>query len=287
MDKHEAVAKAYAQSRALNIAEEDSFPDLEELSVYIVGDCFLSGAIQLFAKANCKMARTIKDADLVVFLGGSDINPKLYDEKPCKGTYFHDASDDRDIKAFEEAIEHNVAMFGICRGMQFLHVMAGGKLYQDVKNHTSSHTIIDVTKPGMAPIRASSMHHQMCIEFDECFPIAYAEEKGRGSDYQQYGKTTSWDRHRDLEAAAYFSIGAIAVQGHPEVGGYPEYSAWCMTLIKDYLSEFAHIDHSVKSIVSKIGHNSRTGAYIATEKGKKLLEETGPVEPEAIDEGCC
>lgn len=200
-----------------------SYPTLN-LDVHIVGNCFLSGAIGLFAMAGCRKAESLKEADLVVFLGGADIDPQLYGEKSLGCTSFSPACDTRDVDAYAEALHYGIPMFGICRGQQFLHAMAGGKLYQDVRNHASSHNIVDVASGEV--IRASSMHHQMVIENDDMQVLAYAEKPGHGREYLTYSKHTTDPTHRDVEAAIYPSISAIAVQGHPEVGGYPEYSAW-------------------------------------------------------------
>jgi len=211
-----------------------SYPTLN-LDVHIVGNCFLSGAIGLFAMAGCRKAESLKEADLVVFLGGADIDPQLYGEKSLGCTSFSPACDTRDVDAYAEALHYGIPMFGICRGQQFLHAMAGGKLYQDVQNHTSSHNIVDVETGAV--IKASSMHHQMVIENDDMQVLAYAENPGHGRDYIAYTKHSTDPTHRDVEAAIYPSISAIAVQGHPEVGGYAEYSAWCLSRIGEFLDE--------------------------------------------------
>jgi anthranilate/para-aminobenzoate synthase component II len=221
---------------------DDAYPQLN-LKVLIVGNCFLSGAIELFAKAGCRAASSMEDCDLVVFLGGEDVDPQLYGEKPINGTYINAKRDEAEIDVFTKALQLGKPMFGICRGMQFLHVMNGGKLYQDVRNHGMTHWIRDNNGDCY---RASSMHHQMCIEDDDTFALAYAvdrDQHGRISDtawsctYVTPAKTITDARHLDLEAAVWSNIDALGVQGHPEVGGYPEYSAWCMQQIKEYLEE--------------------------------------------------
>lgn len=225
------VDSAYANASRAH-APSVKYPSLN-LDVFIVGNCFLSGAVQLFAKADCRAAPSIKEADLVVFLGGADIDPQLYGEKALGCTHFNPTQDQAEIDAFTEALHAGVPSFGICRGMQFLHAMSGGKLYQDVRNHTGTHNIVDVETGAI--IRASSMHHQMCIEDDNTFALAYAETPGHGRTYLTYSKEMTDPQHRDLEAAIYSNIDSIGVQGHPEVGGYPEYSAWCLTKIDEFL----------------------------------------------------
>jgi len=255
---NKSVDTAYANAERKH-APSVSYPELG-LKILIVGNCFLGGAIELFARAGCTRAERIEDAELIVFLGGEDVDPSLYGERPLNCTYFNTKRDAVEIDVFTKALSLGIPMFGICRGMQFLHVMDGGKLWQDVRNHTSTHNIID--NDGNI-IRASSMHHQMCIENDTCFPLAYAEEKGHGHTYKAASKTLMSPDELDLEAAVYPNIKAIAVQGHPEVGGYPEYSSWCLTQIKDFLEEDR-----------LMGDNSKT--YTVTEAGKDYINPDIP-----------
>jgi gamma-glutamyl-gamma-aminobutyrate hydrolase PuuD len=212
---------------------DDVYPKLG-YKVFIVGSCFLSGIVEMFAKANCTKAKSIEEADLLCFSGGEDVDPSLYGEKPLKGTYFNVARDAREADVFAKAIELDKPMFGICRGMQFLHVMNGGKLWQDVHNHGWRHKIelSDGSKPDWW---VSSMHHQMCIPNEATFPLAFAAQAGLGARYSNQNKTLESNAHRDLEAAVYPNIRAIAVQGHPEVGGYPEYTMWCLNEVKNFV----------------------------------------------------
>lgn len=212
------------------------YPNLG-LDVFIQGNCFRQGAVAMFAKAGCKAAISASTADLVVFLGGEDINPKLYGEHPIKGTYFNEARDVEDRGVYDLCVREGIPMFGICRGMQLIHALNGSKLYQDVMNHTSSHRIVDVTdEANPLELTASSMHHQMCISDGKQIPVAYA--KGCLSQvYRSAEKELSSNAVKELEAAYYPDIRAFCVQGHPEVGGYDLYTAWCLTKLADMMEE--------------------------------------------------
>lgn len=215
--------------------DKEDYPQLG-LRVLIVGNCFREGAVRMFAQAGCSRAETVADAELIVFLGGEDIDPDLYGEKPLAGTYFNRARDDREMDIFVEAQRLGVPCFGICRGMQFLHAMNGSKLYQHVYNHAGAdHAIIDLR--SREQITVSSMHHQMCIEDDSVFPLAYAARPGHSGRYHTFSTDLSTNTHKDLEAAVYPAINAIAVQGHPEVEGTPRYRAWCLERISEWLDE--------------------------------------------------
>lgn len=69
--------------------------------------------------------------DGVLFAGGNDINPELYEEQPYPTTI--DCSEKRDNTEFllaEWSLNDKKPILGICRGMQLLNVACGGTLYQ-------------------------------------------------------------------------------------------------------------------------------------------------------------
>lgn len=243
--------------------------------VWIEGSCFRSGAVELFAKAGCKASSTVEDADLVVFLGGEDVDPGLYGEKPHKQTHFNESRDEREIEVFAKCIENDIPMFGICRGMQLLHVLAGGKLWQHVVGHHGPHMIVDCETGE--ELEASSIHHQMCIEFDKIIPLAYAKSgTTRSSVYETYDKAVYTDSHKDLEAAVYLEQRAIGVQGHPEIVVGSRYSIWCLNRILDFLAELADMDkiQVVKKAVTKAsGEKKPAIKTVAGRINEKYIEQ--------------
>lgn len=82
-----------------------------------------------------------KEVCLVVFTGGQDVDPFLYRHKPNPKTFYHPRRDVQETGIFIEARKQGVPCVGICRGGQFLNVMAGGFLYQHVNGHTRSHSM--------------------------------------------------------------------------------------------------------------------------------------------------
>lgn len=200
--------------------------------IFIEGNCFRSGIVQMFMMAGCIAAPSVEEADLVVFSGGADIDPSLYDQQCLPTTHFTKERDDECVRIFDTCIANDIPMFGICRGMQFLHAMAGGDLYQDVRNHGGhNHGVITNT---YEMFQVSSIHHQMCCEDTLiCLPLAHASESGKGAKYvswsKTYGRSEKYtDKHKDLEAAAYPRIRAFAVQGHPELlnGSIARFVQW-------------------------------------------------------------
>lgn len=93
---------------------------------------------------NIEVVNKIENADIVVFPGGADVDPKLYDNKRLSGTYTSVYADERDLDAWNKMKPNQLAI-GICRGAQLLTVLNGGMLIQDVDNHAIgyTHTIIE------------------------------------------------------------------------------------------------------------------------------------------------
>jgi putative glutamine amidotransferase len=75
------------------------------------------------------VVKKVAESSLVVFTGGTDINPRLYGERPHSHTEQPDDKRDTEEKEiFEKALSMDLPMVGICRGAQFLCAMAGGRL---------------------------------------------------------------------------------------------------------------------------------------------------------------
>ena len=58
-----------------------------------------------------------KTADLIMFTGGEDVTPALYEEE--RGSYTHSSlkRDEYEAQFFNMAIKNNIPMIGICRGL--------------------------------------------------------------------------------------------------------------------------------------------------------------------------
>ena len=101
---------------------------------------------------------SIATPDLICFTGGADVQPHLYGEHNV-ASYVNAARDERETEVYNFCKGLGVPMVGICRGGQFLNVMEGGKMYQDVNNHTATH-YLTLVETGEA-FKVTSTHHQM------------------------------------------------------------------------------------------------------------------------------
>lgn len=205
-----------------------TFEDLY-LSVFLVGPAHdLKGMPQLFAKAGCKKAESLKDADLVVFAGGEDISPDLYGAEKHLMTSYSYKRDRDDIQVFMAALDMRIPMVGICRGAQFLHVMNGGVLYQHVDNHNGNHSIWD-EKLKKTINKVSSVHHQMCKSGNKGMDVIATSVKSENrflDNTRNDGPGNTFAKTADVEAFYYGQSCCLGVQGHPEYYDYDEYAEW-------------------------------------------------------------
>lgn len=77
--------------------------------------------------------RMLELCDGILFTGGHDVDPELYGEKNGGLTgELVPARDSMEGKLLKAALERDKGVLGICRGLQFINVMLGGTLYQDI-----------------------------------------------------------------------------------------------------------------------------------------------------------
>ncbi len=76
-------------------------------------------------------------AGLLVTGGGADVDPALYGQQPSPETD-GPPDEERDIMELtllKEALENNVPLLAICRGMQMFNIVHGGDLNQHIPEH--------------------------------------------------------------------------------------------------------------------------------------------------------
>lgn len=85
------------------------------------------------------VAEFIALCDGFFFTGGVDVDPALYGaEKHEKCGELHPLRDSLEKMAFEKALASGKPILGVCRGAQFINVMLGGALYQDIPTECPS-----------------------------------------------------------------------------------------------------------------------------------------------------
>ncbi|MDE0018602.1 MAG: gamma-glutamyl-gamma-aminobutyrate hydrolase family protein [Candidatus Poribacteria bacterium] len=137
------------------------------------------------------------DIDGLLLTGGGDIHPDNFGEPYHPSLkYVNEDRDALEIPLCQKAIEDDLPVFGICRGIQVMSVAMGGSLYQDIhaeyRQDALIHTQVDdedsqheieVTDSllnkliGKPTDEVNSSHHQAVKDIGEGFVVtAYSIE---------------------------------------------------------------------------------------------------------------
>ena len=131
--------------------------------------------------------------DGLLLSGGGDIDPSFFNEEPIPALGSIDPNRDSvEMSLSEAALEQDLPVLAICRGIQVLNVAAGGTLYQDISQHPkeilkhrqsapgwhASHTI--QIEPGSLMYgmfdkqtgRVNSFHHQSVRDTADGFYVS-------------------------------------------------------------------------------------------------------------------
>lgn len=165
---------------------------------------------------------SLSEANIVIFTGGEDVSPSFYGEGTGSRTITNEERDLSEESIFNKISKRgDVLLVGICRGAQFLTVMAGGSLIQHVNNHGISGThSIDIIGEGRS-IDITSTHHQMMYPFSmnvNDYSIIAKSSKNLSNTY-----LNGYDDEKIIpndfcepEIVYYNKINALCIQGHPE-----------------------------------------------------------------------
>ena len=192
---------------------------------------------------NVQLVDKLEDAQLVVFTGGEDVTPSLYGCRKHRTTYCNLKRDQAEQAIFNKIDPKKQVCLGICRGSQFLCVMNGGKLVQNVSNHAIgfTHGITD----GLKIYQITSTHHQMQYPFnleDEDYDILFTSYGIESDFYDGDGINPNTVYGREPEIVLYHKNGlpkCLAVQGHPEMIPDSPVAEMINNLVKDLANEIA------------------------------------------------
>lgn len=188
-------------------------------SVYIVGAEY--GYKEMFQSAGWEIEESWSSADLIQFTGGSDVSPALYGQDMHSKTSTSPFRDKGEEIMFLMSLQAKKPMAGICRGGQFLNVMCGGDLWQDVNNHALATNHVATDKRSGETFDVSSTHHQMMRPNRHAETILVASE---ATKFERCNLTGTQNReilvidtdHEDIEALYYREENVFCFQPHPE-----------------------------------------------------------------------
>ena len=163
----------------------------------------------------------LRQADMLLVLGGYDIHPMFYGQLPHANTYTlsDEKGDQFELELIREAVAMGMPVLSICRGMQLLNVALGGSLCQEVGTDERHYIPAD---------RTAFVEHKVEILSDSYLASAFSERQITIRSAHHQSVLTLGE---NLRATAFADDGiveamelqdenlVIGVQWHPEEPG--------------------------------------------------------------------
>ncbi len=177
-------------------------------------------AVLLPPQQGARADEVLDRLDGLVLTGGADVDPARYGEVPAERTSAPRAQrDEWEIALARAALDRDIPLLAICRGLQVLNVVLGGSLHQhlpDVAGHEGHQPdpgvfgAVDVTiEPGTrtagligSRLRVSCHHHQALARLAPGLQVTGRADDGTVEAVEVPGRAF-----------------AIGVQWHPEEDG--------------------------------------------------------------------
>lgn len=176
------------------------------------------------------------DFKLILFTGGADVSPELYNDTSPRGLCStNEVRDKIEAAIFVKAIEHNIPMTGICRGAQFINVMSGGTMMHDINGHSFKYHKFRCSKDDKT-ITVNSLHHQMIIPPGDGYAIGWCPKKLSSAYYGYKDKQVEFNDY-EVEAVLIPRTMCCGVQYHPEgMSGNSDGYQWYYNMVKDLIN---------------------------------------------------
>ncbi len=150
--------------------------------------------------------------DGILLSGGGDVDPSYYSQKIHPKTEIVDKiRDEFELTLCKKAVEKNIPLLAICRGVQILNVAFSGTLYQHIENHNfNDERFSEKHEINISPntllfnilkndkIKTNSIHHQAIAKIGKDLKASAVSEDGI------------------VEALEYNNKFTLGVQWHPE-----------------------------------------------------------------------
>lgn len=172
--------------------EKEFFPSVGAPTYYVEA-VVRAGGIPLLMPLQTKkedLPLLLAELDGVIFTGGGDVAVEFYDgEMSDKVTLVDVPRDEFELALVKAALASDVALLGVCRGLQVVNVALGGRLFEDVPSQVTDalpHPYVEgdafdklvhavtieedslmAKVMGATEIEVNSLHHQAIRELGE------------------------------------------------------------------------------------------------------------------------
>jgi gamma-glutamyl-gamma-aminobutyrate hydrolase PuuD len=189
----------------------------------------------------------IKKDDMLILMGGTDINPKIYGANRNIFTEPSDNErDERDIINYNRAVDKELPILAICRGAQLACAINGGYLYQHSKGHNQSHDLMckelnfSTDNITFNPIKhVAADHHQiMALENIRDYEVLAFDQRSTTVFVNDYDTTII---NHVPEVVWFPKTKTIACQPHPEwmPNSHP-FNVWLKAIQLEYFDGVYH-----------------------------------------------
>ena len=175
-----------------------------------------SASHSMFVKRGWKPveANLVTPSTFILFSGGEDVSPHLYGSERHHTTFNNVKRDEYETRLFNQYKDN--PKIGICRGGQFLNVMSGGKMYQNVDGHLGDHVLFDCDTNEKVIV--TSTHHQMMYPDPKLGKIVCTAQEGtfRQTYNHEFHAGIDYPPGSDIEVVWYPHTNSLCYQPHPE-----------------------------------------------------------------------
>lgn len=148
----------------------------------------------------------------LIFPGGGDIDPQLYGA-PNKGSVHIDTELDLlQLRAFGQALQSNIPVLGICKGMQLINIGLGGTLTQHLPTH-HLHTDSNRDLMHSTIVSKDSFLYEL---YGSSFPVNSKHHQAVDKPGNRLIPVQWCPKDSCIEAICHSYLPVFGVQWHPE-----------------------------------------------------------------------
>lgn len=169
-------------------------------------------------------AALIARFDGLVLMGGGDVDPSRYGQEPGPHVYgVLPEQDHFEMTLLRAALDADLPVLAVCRGMQLANVMLGGTLVQDLSELPNADQLVD-HKPTGFPVGAEYTLHDVRVDDGSRLAAALGTTVIHAASFHHQGigrladgcRPVAWAPDGVLEAFEHEERWLIGVQWHPE-----------------------------------------------------------------------